>query len=100
MCTLDITPEEAAFERQFEMGRNNPFRWPKTEIFASRPGPFARGTADGKREAVIGQWGLIPWFAKSPGTDLQHQQCKVRKTVGQGHFQASVGAGSALQHPG
>lgn len=66
MCTRYISPDEAAFTRQFEIGRNNPQRWPRTEIFPSRPGPFIRAAADGHREAVIGQWGLIPWFAKSP----------------------------------
>lgn len=69
MCTRYITPEQADIERQWHVGRGNPFCWPKTEIFPSRPGLFIRATAGStplKREAVIGQWGLIPWFAKSP----------------------------------
>ncbi len=40
-----------------------------SEIFPSRAGLFiraARDATDLEREAVIGQWGLIPWFAKSP----------------------------------
>lgn len=69
MCTRYITPEQAAIEREWHVGRNNPFRWPKTEVFPGRPGLFIRAARDadeGEREAVIGQWGLIPWFAKSP----------------------------------
>lgn len=33
-------------------------------IFPRRPGPFIRAGADGERRVVVGQWGLIPWFAK------------------------------------
>ena len=68
MCTRYITPEQAAVERHWHVGRGNPFRWPKTEVFPGRPGSFIRATrdaAESEREAVIGQWGLIPWFAKS-----------------------------------
>lgn len=62
VCTRYISPNEAAFERQWTIDRRTPFRWPKTEVFPGRPGVFLRG----EREPVIGQWGLIPWFAKSP----------------------------------
>ncbi len=68
MCTRYITPEQAAIERHWHVGRGNPFRWPKTEVFPGRTGLFVRANrdvADTKREAVVGQWGLIPWFAKS-----------------------------------
>lgn len=41
--------------------------WPGKSVFPRSPGPFIRaegGDADSK-SVVIGQWGLIPWFAKS-----------------------------------
>ena len=69
MCTRYITPEQLDIERQWHIGRDQPFRWPKSEVFPSRPGLFiraAQGSTDTLREVVIGQWGLIPWFAKSP----------------------------------
>lgn len=77
MCTRYVSPEDAAIERSFHIGRNNPPRWwRQTEVFPSRPGPFLRATAEGEREAVIGQWGLIPWFAKSP--KLAYSTCNAR----------------------
>jgi putative SOS response-associated peptidase YedK len=38
---------------------------PVGPIFPRRPGPFIRAGADGARHAVVGQWGLIPFFAKA-----------------------------------
>ena len=80
MCTRYISPNDAAIERSFHIGRSNPFRWPKTEVFPSRPGPFIRAATgdsqEGARELVVGQWGLIPWFAKSP--KLTYSTCNAR----------------------
>lgn len=42
-----------------------PENLPVGPIFPRRPGPFIRADADGGRRAVVGQWGLIPWFAKA-----------------------------------
>ena len=41
-----------------------PENHPVAPIFPRRPGAFIR-SAGGERQAVVGQWGLIPWFAKS-----------------------------------
>ena len=41
-------------------------QWPPS-VFLSAPGPFIRRVRDAagyERELVLGQWGLIPWFAK------------------------------------
>ena len=38
-----------------------------TPVFPRSQGPFIRtARSTSKRELVIGQWGLIPWFAKMP----------------------------------
>jgi putative SOS response-associated peptidase YedK len=63
MCNRYIAPGEGDIERFWEIGRRNPCRWPE-EIFPRAPGPFIRA-AEGNRELVVGQWGLIPWFAKT-----------------------------------
>src|SRR5690606_27895936 len=34
-------------------------------VFPRGTGPFVRAR-DGEREIVVGQWGLVPWFAKTP----------------------------------
>jgi putative SOS response-associated peptidase YedK len=52
-------------ERFWEIGRRNPFQWPEV-IFPRAPGPFIRAASESnERELVVGQWGLIPWFAKT-----------------------------------
>lgn len=56
-------------ERTWHVGRNNPWRWPETahEVFPNYLAPFLRAAKDSterQRELVVGQWSLIPWFAK------------------------------------
>lgn len=53
-------------ERYWHVGAGSP--WRGLEVFPRAPGPFIRRAADAsdaQRELVIGQWGLIPWFAKT-----------------------------------
>lgn len=65
MCNRYTAPDEAAIERYWHVGRDN--QWRGSGVFARAPGPFIRRARDDsgyKREMVVGQWGLIPWFAK------------------------------------
>ena len=39
--------------------------WAMREIFPRATGPFIRQAKAGGRELVVGQWGLIPFFAKT-----------------------------------
>jgi putative SOS response-associated peptidase YedK len=64
MCNRYIPPGEGDIERFWEIGGRSPLRWPDA-VFPRAPGPFIRAT-EGNRELVVGQWGLIPWFAKTP----------------------------------
>ena len=68
MCTRYMTPDQAAMERYWQIGRdNNPWR-ERRQVFPHTLAPFIRaGRAAGEpgRELVVGQWGLIPWFAKA-----------------------------------
>ncbi len=66
MCNHYVSPEEAEIERFWEVGRRNPVQWWQPAIFPRSLGPFVRSSADLGRELVVGQWGLIPWFAKTP----------------------------------
>ena len=53
-------------ERYWHVGARVP--WCGLEAFPRAPGPFIRRAADAsdaQRELVIGQWALIPWFAKT-----------------------------------
>jgi len=66
MSNRYVSPDQAEIERYFEVGRRNPTPpWP-AEIFPRAPGPFVRLDREGQRELIVGRWGLIPHFAKSP----------------------------------
>lgn len=65
MCNRYVSPEQAEIERFFMIrGRNPVPPWPAA-IFPRAPGPFVCLDRDGRRELVVGRWGLIPHFAKS-----------------------------------
>jgi putative SOS response-associated peptidase YedK len=65
MCTRYISPTTADIERHWHIGSRD--AWRGGEVFPNYQGPFIRAgrdTADVVREVVLGQWSLIPWFAK------------------------------------
>lgn len=64
MCNRYTTPTDAEIERNWHLGRQNPPRWWEPQIFPRAQGPFIRSGATGP-QLVVGQWGLIPHFAKS-----------------------------------
>jgi putative SOS response-associated peptidase YedK len=66
MCNRYVSPEAGDMERYWHLGARTP--WRMTEVFPRAKGPMiraGRGPASPTRELVIGQWGLVPWFAKS-----------------------------------
>jgi putative SOS response-associated peptidase YedK len=67
MCNRYTTPEAGDIEREWHIGRSDRPDWPRM-VFPRAPGPFLRRRRDAaayERELVVGQWGLIPWFAKA-----------------------------------
>jgi putative SOS response-associated peptidase YedK len=71
MCTRYISPEAGDIERHWHVGARNPVSWVR-EVFPRYPAPFiraARHAAAYERELVVGQWALVPWFAKSAKLD-------------------------------
>ncbi|MDE2395552.1 MAG: SOS response-associated peptidase family protein [Burkholderiales bacterium] len=65
MCTRYVSPDAAAIERHWQVGRGS--AWRGGEVFPNYPGAFVRAARDRlapEREFVLGQWSLIPWFAK------------------------------------
>jgi len=71
MCNTYKPPADAkAIEQSWEIsnGRGNG-RWWDDVLYPHGNGPFvrrAKADAGFSRELVVGQWGLIPWFAKEP----------------------------------
>ena len=66
MCNRYIPPDEAEIERFWKIDRRTPARPFQNEIFPRTQGPFIRTDHFGNRELVVGQWALIPHFAKTP----------------------------------
>jgi len=72
MCTRYISPEAGDIERLWRLGPRSPAGWPR-ELYPRYAGPFLRAARPGtgapetarERELVVGQWALVPWFAKS-----------------------------------
>jgi putative SOS response-associated peptidase YedK len=72
MCTRYISPETRDIEQHWHIGaRNMPQlvnSWAR-DMFPGYAGPFLRAAknspqTEAELELVVGQWGLIPWFAK------------------------------------
>lgn len=69
MCNRYTPPALADIEREWSIGSRNPLRWWDPILFPRGQGPFirrARADTGYSRELVVGQWGLIPWFAREP----------------------------------
>lgn len=67
MCNRYVSPDAATIERYWHVGARD--AWRGGGVYPRSPGPFirqARHESAPKRELVVGQWGLIPWFAKTP----------------------------------
>lgn len=71
MCNRYVSPAAADIERQWLIGARNP--WRGGEIYPRSPGAFIRASREPEvgLELVVGQWGLIPWFAKTPKLPYQ-----------------------------
>lgn len=70
MCGRYVSPEEAAIERAFRLGRRsgNPFRR-KFNVFPTDTVPFLRlPSGRNELELAAGRWGLVPhwWKAANP----------------------------------
>lgn len=69
MCTRYISPEAGDIERHWHVGARDPMRWAH-DMYPGYQGPFIRAVrgsghaTEPERELVVGQWNLIPWFAK------------------------------------
>ena len=65
MCNRYVSPAAGDIERYWNLRPGH--GWRMAEVYPRAPGPFIRSATGGGegRELVVGQWGLIPWFAKT-----------------------------------
>lgn len=75
MCTRYIAPDQAALERAWHIGRHNQPKWAEN-VFPRARGPFLRPNAVGTLELVVGRWGLIPGWAKTPELKFATMNCR------------------------
>ncbi len=78
MCTRYISPEAGDIERHWHVGARTPQPWAR-DMFPRYAGPFIRAARDSteyRRELVVGQWALVPWFAKT--AKLSYPTCNAR----------------------
>jgi putative SOS response-associated peptidase YedK len=89
MCNRYVSPEAAEIERFWYIGRHNQPRWAE-EIFPRAPGPFVRLAANTlERQLVVGQWGLIPWFAKTPKLTYSTNNARFEEVAGKASYKQS-----------
>ncbi len=86
MCNRYVAPGEGDIERFWEIGRRNPWRG-QVEVFPRSPGPFLRAATDaGGLDLVVGQWGLIPWFAKSAKLTYSTNNARFEEVAGKASY--------------
>jgi putative SOS response-associated peptidase YedK len=88
MCNRYVSPEAGDMERYWHVGGRTP--WRGGEIFPRAPGPFLRaanGEGAGRPlELVVGQWGLIPWFAKAARLTYSTNNARSEELQGKATF--------------
>lgn len=75
MCNRYVAPDEAALERAWHVGRHNQPKW-SAEVFPRTLGPFLRASAPGQIGLVVGVWGLIPYWSKTPKLTYSTNNCR------------------------
>lgn len=75
MCTRYIPPDQGEIERLWHIGRHNQPKW-ANELFPRALGPFLRQRPAGGLDLVVGIWGLVPRWSKTPR--LSYSTCNCR----------------------
>jgi putative SOS response-associated peptidase YedK len=75
MCNSYVSPDQAAIERAWHIGRHNQPKWAR-EVFPRAQGPFLRRGADAGTDLVVGIWGLIPSWSKTPILKYSTNNCR------------------------
>lgn len=90
MCNRYVSPAAGDIERYWNVGARTP--WRTSEVFPRAPGPFIRAARDAtepRRELVIGQWGLVPWFAKTARLPYSTNNARYEEVATKASFKSS-----------
>lgn len=85
MCTRYISPDQAAIERAWEIGRRNQPKWAR-DVFPRALGPFLRLDTSGQLDLIVGTWGLIPTWSNTPTLKYSTQNCRSEEAAGKPTF--------------
>ena len=89
MCNRYTPPKELEIEREWHVGNRNPLRWWDDVLFPRGTGAFIRRVREDagySRELVVGQWGLIPWFAKEPRLKYPTNNARSEELAGKASY--------------
>lgn len=91
MCNRYVSPTQAEIERFWHIGRHNNQLRLVPGVFPRSPGAFIRPASDatGENELVVGQWGLIPFFAKSAKLPYSTNNARFEEIGGKASFKHS-----------
>jgi putative SOS response-associated peptidase YedK len=81
MCNRYVSPDEADMERAWHIGRHNQPKW-ASEVYPRALGPFLRGQGG----LIVGSWGLIPPWAKSPKLTYSTNNCRSEEAAAKPTF--------------
>lgn len=85
MCTRYISPDQADIERLWHVGRHNQPKWAK-DVFPRTLGPFLRLGQGSGLDLVVGTWGLIPDWSKTPLLKYSTSNCRSEDAAGKPTF--------------
>ena len=76
-------------ERYWHVGARQP--WRAADVFPRSPGPYVRADRENRqgRVLVIGQWGLVPWFAKTPKLTYSTNNARFEEITTKASFKSS-----------
>jgi len=84
MCNRYETPEQWEIERAWNVGARD--AWRGGSVFPRGRGPFIRADKLGERELAVGQWGLIPFFAKAAKLPYQTNNARSEEMASKATF--------------
>ena len=90
MCNRYVAPAQGDIERHWHLGAQQPMgRW-APGVYPRAPGPFIRAhqSQPGQRELVVGQWALVPHFAKTPKLSYQTNNARSEELARKASYRA------------
>ena len=90
MCTRYVAPAQGDIERHWHLGAQHPMgRW-APGVYPRAPGPFIRAhqSQPGQCELVVGQWALVPYFAKTAKLSYQTHNARSEELAQKASYRA------------